>query len=286
MSPARGRCRPARPWGAIPASVAIVAGWWLVAHNSGQGWVQDLGDLVASAVTAGLAGPWWALRRARLEIVDAPTDGTAGLPLEIVVRSNRPVRLTPVSGAGRAVTGGTLVLTPARRGVHHSVTVEVATAAPFGIQWWTRREELPLPAPLYVSPRRGVPAPLGPLLAEERGGEAGRRSGTDGELRAPRPYRPGDARRLVHWPASAHAGEMMVRELEQAHRPPAELAVTLPTDPDAAERLAERSLATVLALLDLDTPVMLTTDEGSGPRIALVRSRRDAARRLAASVAR
>ena len=281
-----GRCRPARPLGAIPASVAIVLGWWLVAHSSGQGWVQDLGDLVAAAVAVGLVGPWLALRRIRVEVLTSPTDGAAGLPAEIELRASAPVRITAVSPAGRTRTEGPLVLVPEARGVFRTVTIEMASAAPFGLQWWSRRVQLDLARPLYVAPRRGPAGrraqdfPEGGGLAEG----AGRRSGVDGDLRAPRPYRPGDAVRLVHWPASAHTGELMVRELERPQGPPATVVVRLPADPSRAEEEAQRAYGTVLALLDGATPVLLTTREELGPVTAVVRDRTEAGRRLAAAV--
>ncbi|HET6965511.1 MAG TPA: DUF58 domain-containing protein [Acidimicrobiales bacterium] len=286
-SPTRyGRARPGRPWGPIPASVAIVLGWWLVAHSSGQGWVQDLGDLVAAAILVGLLGPWLALRRIRVEIDDAPTDGSAGLPVELTVRTTRPARLRPVLPAGPDRTDGALTLLPTGRGVFTSVRLDVATAAPFGLQWWTRRVELPLPHQLHIAPRRGPAHPLDALLPDDGTGTSGpgRRPGPDGDLRAPRPYRAGDARRLVHWPASAHTGELMVRELERPLARPAEMVVSLPPDPERAEAEAERAFGTVLALLDRDVAVLLTTEEGDGMRTALVQDRRDAGRRMAAAV--
>jgi uncharacterized protein (DUF58 family) len=281
-----GRSRPSRPWGPIPSSIAVVLGWWLVAHSSGQGWVQVLGDVVAGGLLVGLVGPWLALRAIRVELLEVPSDAVAGAPVEIAVRTTRPARLTAVSPTGPPRTGGPLTLVPARRGVFPSLTVEVATAAPFGIQWWSRRVELPLTNPLHVAPRRGPAATLGrttPQDGTDRQG-APRRTGADGDLRAPRPYRPGDSRRLVHWPASAHAGELMVRELERPLGQPVELVVVLPADPDAAEAEAERALGTVLALLERDVPVVLTTDEPGGRRTAAVRDRADAARRLAVAV--
>lgn len=282
-----GRCRPARPLGAIPASAAIVLGWWGVAHSSGQGWVQDLGDLVAAAMVVGLFGPWLALRRIRVEVIGSPTDGAAGSPVEVDLSWSGPARLTPVSPPGDPVTKGPVVLVPGGRGVLRSVTVEVASAAPFGLQWWSRRVELQLRRPLYVAPRRGVAGratPYGPQDAPVQEG-AGRHAGMDGDLRAPRPYRPGDAFRLLHWPASAHTGELMVRELERPDGPPAEVAVRLPAEPERAEEEAERAYGTVLGLLDGGTPVLLSTHEESGPVSAIVRDRTEAARRLAAAVA-
>lgn len=283
---AYGRCHPARPLGAIPASVAIVLGWWVVAHSSGQGWVQDLGDLVAAAVVVGLIGPWLALRRIRVEVVDCPADGSAGLPVEVAVRATGLVRITPVSPPGPACTEGPLVCLPESRGVFTRLSVEVACAAPFGLQWWSRRVELPLARPLYVAPRWGSVgrAPVD-RPDEGRAAEgAGHHAGNDGDLRAPRPYRPGDALRLVHWPASAHTAELMVRELERPQGPPAVVTVTLPADPGEAEAEAERAYGRVLALLDAGAPVRLTTREEAGMVTATVRQRVDAARRLAAAV--
>ena len=281
-----GRCRPARPRGALPAGIAIVLGWWAVAHSSGQGWVQDLGDLVAAAVAVGLIGPWLVLRRIRAEVLEAPTDGAAGLPVELRVATTGPARLTPVSLPGSARAEGPLVLVPAGRGLVRTVRVEMASAAPFGLQWWSRRVELTLPHPLYVAPRRG-PASIaeGQRTHDGRAAEgAGRNGGSDGDLRAPRPYRPGDSPRLVHWPASAHTGEVMVRELERPQGPPAQVRVVLPADPARAEEEAQQAYGTVLSWLDRDVPVVLTTTEAGGPVTAVVRDRREAGRRLAAAV--
>lgn len=285
---ASGRCRPVRPRGPIPASVAIVLGWWVVAHSSGQGWVQVLGDVVAAGMLVGLVGPWFLLRRARVRAVAVPSDGAVGSPFEVAVESSRAVRMTPVDPPGPEAYGAAMVMIPVRRGVVRSVTAEVACAAPFGLQWWSRRIRLDLPAPVFVAPRRGPAAPLEPFVPAE-GAEAGGgapRPGQTGDLRAPRPYQPGDARRLVHWPASAHTGRLMVRDLERDRSRPAELVLDLPQDPDLAEDQAERALGTVLALLERGIPVLLTTDEEDGRRSGTVTTRTQAARRLAAAVAR
>jgi len=279
-----GRCHPARPWGPIPGSLALVLGWWLVAHSSGQGWVQALGDAVTAAVLLGLLGPWLALRRARVEIAHAPLDGTAGRPVEIALRRSAGIRLTPVDPPGPARTEGALEVVAARRGVVTSVTVEMATAAPFGVQWWTRRVVLALPHPLHIAPRRGRPGAV-PAPAEDTAARdvPDPRPGPFGDLRAPRPYRAGDARKSVHWPATAHTGELMVRETERPRGQPPELVVDLPADPAAAEAEAERALATALALVDRHGAVLLTTTEAAGTRRGVVADARQAGRRLAAA---
>ena len=106
-----------------------------------------------------------------------------------------------------------------------------------------------------------------------------------GEPRGARPYRPGDDRRQVHWQAFAHTGELMVREREAPAAEPVTLQVTLPVDPDEAERVAERALGTVVYLLDRGAPVVLGTVESSGPVRGPVEDRRIAGRRLARAVA-
>jgi hypothetical protein len=77
----------------------------------------------------------------------------------------------------------------------------------------------------------------------------------------------------------------MVRELEGPAAEPVRVTVVLPADPDAAEQLAERALATVVRLLDRATPVLLDTAEAAGPVAGLVADRRQAGRRLARAVA-
>ncbi len=77
----------------------------------------------------------------------------------------------------------------------------------------------------------------------------------------------------------------MVRELERPAAEPVTIIVELPRDPDAAERVAEDALASVVALLEGGVPVLLVTTEASGPVRATVRDRRSAGRRLARAVA-
>jgi uncharacterized protein (DUF58 family) len=104
------------------------------------------------------------------------------------------------------------------------------------------------------------------------------------EVRGTRQYRPGDSRRHMHWPATAHAGELMVRELEGPAAEPLTVSVRLPPDPEDAERVAERALGTVLRLFDRGGPVVLATREVPGPVTAMVTDRRATGRRLARAV--
>jgi uncharacterized protein (DUF58 family) len=107
-----------------------------------------------------------------------------------------------------------------------------------------------------------------------------------GQTRGARPYRPGDSRRQVHWAATAHAAELMVRERERPLAEPIRVEVVLPPDPREAERVAERALGTVAQLLERGASVLLATVEPTGPVIGRVVDRRGAGRRLARAVAR
>jgi hypothetical protein len=77
----------------------------------------------------------------------------------------------------------------------------------------------------------------------------------------------------------------MVRERERPSAEPITMSVVLPTDPHEAERIAERALGTIVQLLERGTPILLATDELSGPILGTVTDRRGAGRRLARAVA-
>jgi uncharacterized protein (DUF58 family) len=277
------------------AALVVVGLWWLVAHNAGSGWVQVLGDLVFGTLLVGIVGPFVVVTRARISIRSAPADGGAGRPVELRVEARPRLRVRPVdppgpdafvgSGGRRGAPDDVVELVPVRRGVHPTVTVDVASAAPFALQWWTRRVRLPLPSPLYVAPRCGR-AVTPPPHPDDAAGDAQARPRRDGGLpRGARPYQPGDSRRLVHWRSTAHAGVLMVRDLEQPGGEAVTITVDLPAEPDAAERVAEGAFGTVAGMLQSGTPVVLGTREPSGPVLAAVADRRSAGRRLARAVA-
>jgi len=288
--------RPARPVAPMFVAVTIVALWWLVAHNAGAGWVQLLGDLVFGVLLIGTVGPWLVVTRANLEVAAAPSDAVAGTGVEVVVKASTRLRIRPVEPSGpevfvgpvgrRGTVGERVTVVPARRGVHAGITLDIAAAAPFALQWWSRRVRLALPTELHVSPRCGRPARPRSSPHEEAGGVVDRPRTDTGFPRGARPYAPGDNRRLVHWRATAHAGRLMVRELERPSAEAVTVTVELPAEPEEAERVAERALGTVVQLLDGGTPVLLATVEPSGPVLAPVADRRRAGRRLARAVAR
>lgn len=285
--------RPARPWAPIPISVLVLFIWWVVAHNSGSGWVQFLGDAVFGTVLVGIFGPAVILHRAHIHLVSGPSDGTAGVPVSVRVAASSRLRVRPIEPPGPEamigpVSGGrtddAVTLLPLKRGFHAHLTLELACAAPFGLQWWSRRFAVPLPTPLHVAPRRGQPVPL-PHLESGDGGSRARPVVTHvGDPRGVRYYRPGDERRRVHWPSTAHTGRLMVRETEAPSVQPITLRLTLPRDEEAAERAAERALGTAIAALDKGAPLVMATDEMEGQVVSSVGSRLQAGRRLARAV--
>lgn len=288
------RVRPARPLAPIAVSAFVLFIWWIVAHNSGSGWVQFLGDAVFGTIAVGIFGPGLALRRARLQLVTSPRDGSAGYPVTVHVRASARVRVRPIQPPGPATLLGPtgrrgdqdqeLILLPLMRGFHQGLILEVATAAPFGLQWWSRRVTLPIPLALHIAPRFGQPERLPQLDIGVAGNQNSPTQAPVGDARGVRPYQPGDQRRRVHWPSTAHAARLMVRELEEASAHPVTLKVSLPFDEDAAERAAERAFATAVTILERGARLVMVTDEDARTVTAPVEDRPEAGRRLARSI--
>jgi uncharacterized protein (DUF58 family) len=284
-----GRPRPRRAAGPIAASILTMLAWEAVAHNSGSGWVQALGALLAAFILIGLFGPALAIRRVRVAVTSCDADGVAGTPSSLTLTVSRPVRLTPIGPPGETVlTGGRheveVTVVPEHRGVVTACELRVASAAPFGLLWWERRVALALPRPLEVSPRVGEPDRAALAAATNAAEDHLRRPARIGEPRGVRPYQAGDLRHWVHWPATAHAGSLMVREMEGPVSRPVVVEVRLPEDPAAAERQAERALGTVAGMLAAGRAVELRTFEARGPVTEEVCDVRGAGRRLARAV--
>ena len=287
---APGVPRPAHALARISVGLLVVIGWSAIGHQSGSGWVVALGGLVAATLAVGLVGPLIAISTARLVALGAPADAQAGTAFVVEFAASRRVRVRPVTLGGEPSCAGpdgvlNLELLAARRGVLETVVLQVETAAPFGLLWWSRHVRVELPRPVHVAPRRGKP--LGDVLERVRSASAGFSAARSsaGDLRSVREYRHGDSPRRVHWPATAHGTTLMVRETDEPLGATAVVAADLPHDPDAAEARAERVLGTVVELLTTGSAVRLETVEAVAGRVStLVPDIRTAGRRLARAV--
>jgi uncharacterized protein (DUF58 family) len=119
-----------------------------------------------------------------------------------------------------------------RRGVQDDERVVVCSAAPFGIAEARRHVRAPARTTVYPAVR---PLDAVPLIDEvptfEHSIHTAPRRGGGPEYLGIREYRAGDSMRHVHWPSTAHHGQVMVREFEREHT--RRVAVVIDTSADA-----------------------------------------------------
>jgi uncharacterized protein (DUF58 family) len=274
---------------------AVSLGLFGVARTTGSGWLIVILTGIATVVGLSFVLPPFGLRRIKVE-VEAPRDGTVGrtseLTLDVTGGGSRPVKLLPLGFDGPwtgviTPTRGRLPLVPLRRGVYTSVLLDVRSAAPIGLVWWRRRILAELARPFEVGPMPIDTRLQAPTGTEETGMDDGRVSSLQADaVKTVREYVTGDPIKLVHWAATARAGELMVKELEAPVAPVLCIAVDLRFGADAAvEDAASRAAGLAIAAIDAGVPVSLLTAEVTGPRSGPVASGGDVNRRLARAVA-
>lgn len=289
--------RPANVSRPALSLAAVALALFGVARTTGSGWLIVILTGIAAVVALAVVLPLFGLRKVKVA-VEAPRDGTVGrtaeLTLDVTVPGGvaRPVKLLPIGFEGPwtgVVTParGRLPLVPLRRGVYSSVLFDVRSAAPLGLVWWRRRVRVELPRPFEVGPMP-IPARLEPPRGtEDSGTDDGRvASSLADAVKTVREYVAGDAIKLVHWPATARSGELMVKELEAPVAPVLCLAVDLRRGDDASvEEAASRAAGLALAAISAGVPVTMLTAEATGPRSGPVTSSGDVNRRLARAIA-
>lgn len=125
-----------------------------------------------------------------------------------------------------AVPGGTAMtmvypISGVRRGLASLGPLQLTTSDPFGL--FARTDELGDVTPITIVP---AVLPL-PRLADRTGRAGGtaqtssHRLGQGTDNLSPRRYVPGDSMRRIHWRATAHRGDLMVRQEEQESSPDA-----------------------------------------------------------------
>jgi uncharacterized protein (DUF58 family) len=265
-----------------------------IARTTGSGWLIVILTGIGSVVALAAVLPWFALRKVTVGI-EAPREGTVGrtseLTLEVLAgRAVRPLKLLPLGFDGPwtgVVTPakGQLPLIPMRRGVFTSVLLDVRSAAPLGLVWWRRKILVELPRPFEIGPMPAAVELRAPRGVDDNGSEDGRVvSAMADAVKTIREYHAGDPIKLVHWAATARAGELMVKELESPVAPVLCLAVDLRGAPAAVEEAASWAAGLALAALAAGLPVTLLTCEASGPRSGPVSAPSEVNRRLARAI--
>jgi uncharacterized protein (DUF58 family) len=161
------------------------------------------------------------------------------------------------------------------------VRVELATAAPLGLLWWSVDRVVVLPAAIAVAPSLSHGTVFGSECGGDEEGHGRPVLSQTGEIRGVRGYQHGDSRRRVHWRATAHTGSLMVRETEELPDTPIKIVADLPNDPDRSEQLAADAMGAISGLLASGRRVLLETIEDGQRVSAIVSDRRTAGRRLA-----
>lgn len=257
---------------------------------------QELVTVVWATLVAvliiGVVAPLVLARRVSVD-ADCPHDAVVGDLVPVTVQLGGRVgafevrALDPTGPWQRATApgGGMLSHLADRRGLFGAVRVEIRVTAPLGVLAAHQVHEVQLRAAIEVAPR-SLPVTWLPSPAPVHDGAAHRTlPATTGDLvRSVRPYVPGDAPNLVHWPSSARLGELVVRELE----PPSPLGQAIIVDlrdlgPET-ERAAAYAFGACRSVLATGGALLLATCEATGPVVGPVRTVLDAGRRLARAV--
>lgn len=275
------------------ALVIVLIGFALfgIARTTGSGWlVVLLAGLIGMLVVAAMS-PLASLRTVGIS-VDAPRDATARRPLTLEVRlSGRgALRVRCVSPPGPWSSAslpaeGPVEVVPERRGVLDEVVVELRAGAPLGLVPWRKRQRVQLAHAIDVGPM-----PIDTEVQLRRGRVSGAGDTTtqgfaEDDVRGARDYVPGDPLRLIHWHATARAGELMVKELEAPARAGIAVIVDLRSrSADENEEAAGRAAGIALGALRTGIPVTLLTAEKGGPVAAAADSPSAVSRRLARAI--
>ena len=229
-------------------------------------------------------------RRVVVTATAHPTDLVAGdrFGIDVAARGWR-MPLVLVNRPGIAV-GELLVEPPASgtlegqvdtRGVVDTLKLHVRSRGLCGLVTCTRAHNIRLARALEVGPRPVVPAQPFPDLGGGWGDGAAAPA-PDGELvRGLRDYLPGDRLRQVHWRATAHTGELVVKETEEPQAPVLHLVLDLGPGGEAGEAAAGRCAWYAGEALRRGYQVTITTMEDSHPLTDATPSMLQVNRRLA-----
>jgi uncharacterized protein (DUF58 family) len=279
----------------VRRSTAVLASlggaFFVIARTTGSGWLMVLLSGIVALLSVAASLSFVDGRTTRVQI-SAPRDATVGRPLRMAVSGRARgalVRLVAPESDWFSIEGevrGEVSAVPARRGVVREVTAEIVTGWPVGLFVWRRRQTSTLARPIEVGPAP-IPVEVPSLTSGDTGDGRAHQARADGDLpRGVREYVPGDPVRLVHWPATARARALMVKELDAPGSPALIVSVNLSgPSADAVEAAAGRAAGLAHAALAAGVPVTLLTAEAHGPVAGPVRSQVEVGRRLARATA-
>jgi uncharacterized protein (DUF58 family) len=275
--PAVGPDRTSRSLRPRPITFGIVA-VGLLAGGIGLATWSGPPAILALALLGAAALDGYAARSAlaRLEIVlTNPMDAIAGQRIVYVVQARgltRPVQLVrppewPISarrGIGiDAPDAGSMELNAPGRGVLTHLVFDLVATGPLGLWDATCRVRVWFPVQLAVAPAPLAHDPDWPALRTLPLGETESVARGDDLFRGVRRYVRGDARRSVHWPATAHHGTLMVREHDGLEQVSIRIVLHLPMPGLASEYAAGRAAWLVEQSLMRGWMVHLVTVERS-----------------------
>ncbi len=248
--------------------------FWLVTDTEVQ---LAIGTAIVAAIAIDGVLAWRAVGPITIDL-RCPDEAPVGTPSRWtaqVIRWSRPVTLAPLLTLDRpelVVAHGRLgsfEWPGMRRGVVPFALVDATANGPLGLATAGRRHLVPLPTPMHVTP---LPIETEIRWPRARAVGFGMNEGSpigDDLFRSVRPYQFGDEQRRVHWKATAHHGELMVRESDGLGVVVVRLIVDLGPPGIGAELAAGRAAWVAAAALDRGWAVELTTLDASNeiPRL-------------------
>lgn len=238
-----------RPLGVGIVLVAALSTLVALASRQPAVWILTLALL--GAVVSDLVVARSALARAAPEVVGPPV-ALAGEAVPHTVRVptlTQPLVLhRPAGWAQAQLTIGlgtrgpvSLLLEATVRGMTPDLVLDLVAAGPLGLGEAAVRARAWRPTPLAV-----VPAPLPhdpdwPRPRTSASDESVSVARGESLFRGVRPYRRGDPRRWVHWPATAHHGTLMVKELDGLEHVSLRVVVDLPAPGPASDAAVGRA---------------------------------------------
>lgn len=250
------------------AGVVALAGM-VLADPSGLGSILlfTVGAVVALDAVVAIHATRRPVLSGRVHPCDVVVGDRFAIELDVQGRS-LPVTLDlPGESAARLVieppASGTLEGLAERRGVITSFALWVTSTGLCGLVACTRLHRMEIARQLEVGPRP-VPAAFPDLAGGWGDGAAA--AVQDGELvRGLRDYLPGDRLRQVHWRATAHTGELVVKETEEPQAPVLHLVLDLGEGGGSGEAAAGRAAWYAGEALRRGYQVTLTTMEDGHP---------------------